>query len=384
MTSSLDNHDSAIDGKRQQYASEGINIYLLSIWHPIAQYILKRGHKYPLRILIAALILGSTPLALAAFQGCWDSVKKDLGYINQYLLALPVIVAAIGYYLGEFPNTIGKLSSLCNNKGDEKNWNAEIDYLNKASKHLLIISFPYLLGVSRVTIAIFYFWLHNKNEWYSFTFAGVVALIPIFLLYYLLGFLITRVFIINGILRVFFKKDISIKPLHPDLVGGLLPIGTFSMRLAGLSIFFGIFTTLGFLSISGEGQYNLPVHNPLNISMIVGYILMSGFVFFLPLQPAQNAMISSKHDTLKLITTRYNQVNQKVMTGLKDGNLRTDEYLSEIDVILRLYETVKKMPVWPFNFKTISSFAGSVLFPFLLILVKEVLIFIVNHVISRF
>ncbi|HDP94748.1 MAG TPA: hypothetical protein ENN40_05235 [Candidatus Aminicenantes bacterium] len=81
-------------------------------------------------------------------------------------------------------------------------------------------------------------------------------------------------------------------------------------------------------------------------------------VFFVPLGVVHNVMADSKRDTLKELCDRYLDISNAVIHKIKrkqsDADLVVHKEL--IEMLDGMYEKSSKVPVWPFDTKTLAKF----------------------------
>ncbi|MFQ5912004.1 MAG: hypothetical protein ACE5JS_02360 [Nitrospinota bacterium] len=123
--------------------------------------------------------------------------------------------------------------------------------------------------------------------------------------------------------------SIRIEPLHPDGCCGLGNIGAVAMKLNMISFLIGIYLSLKVIDkVIVQGRsLGADIGNPI---MLGGYAILAPLLFFFPLAAA--------HDRMK-----------------------------------------KGIPVWPFDFKSIGAFMGTVAVPILPVLLPFIIQFFVGR-----
>ena len=102
---------------------------------------------------------------------------------------------------------------------------------------------------------------------------------------------------------------------------------------------------------------------------IIAAILFSFFVFFFPIGVVNNAMSKSKKSTLKEICNIYLEIYQVLMKDIETNtNHNTFTEKKEVlEVLDNLYTKAERMPVWPFDLRTLTSFLAVTCSPLIMI-----------------
>jgi len=150
-----------------------------------------------------------------------------------------------------------------------------------------------------------------------------------------------------------FLKPEKIRPLNPDKIGGLKPLGQLAL---GMDIVVAIPSTIILLYlVSGTS-----LTHPFTLGVIILYTLLLVVVFFIPLSSVHNAMLEAKEQEFSRINRMFNQIYDKIF--YKEKTL-TSEDLENIQNIYYLYGEAKKMAVWPLDLSIIYRFVATSLFP---------------------
>lgn len=236
----------------------------------------------------------------------------------------------------------------------------------------LLILIAYIIAVFPTGI--------NRNWNFSFTFSkpffsegqyfgGYLfnQLKDIFIYVILLPELLWLVTVIAGstimIVRHYDKKNkLKIRPLDPDNVGGISQLGKIALYLFYITIsplFHLIATSITLkLSLFHQILYFL-------------YIPFSALIFFLPLLSARRAMKSAKKEELENISKLCSKAFDDYSIQNKNGNISNGVKLKKSIFELReLYQEIKKMSVWPYNFETIAKFMTGFMVPIFVFVVQ--------------
>lgn len=100
--------------------------------------------------------------------------------------------------------------------------------------------------------------------------------------------------------------------------------------------------------------------------IILGYIFAAYVVFFIPLKAVHSSMKSAKDSNILLINENFNTLNSEIRSSLRKNEPITKEVMSNFQNLTELHIITSKMPVYPYNIATITSFISSILIPVLL------------------
>lgn len=141
--------------------------------------------------------------------------------------------------------------------------------------------------------------------------------------------------------------------LNPDKVGGLRPLGQFSL---GLDISFALasFVIFSYL-IQG-----VPITNPIVMVTLLLYTIVLVVVFFIPLSTAHDSMLEAKERAYDQINDIFKEVNSRISTGKHRFDF---EHIKALKDVYFLHEKVSKMAVWPLNISIVLRFVAISSFP---------------------
>jgi hypothetical protein len=192
------------------------------------------------------------------------------------------------------------------------------------------------------------------------------------LIYFIIALMVWKLILIALYIKKLFSEfDASIKPFHPDKLGGLKPITQIVMNINLLVFSAGISFVIVYYSYL---RHLIP-----NIWMIfVGYMVISLFLFFYPLIGARKSMKANKEKFLDLfshpLSKEYEMIFQEFSDGIDTFDTHLDEKnLSRVSILRDFYDRANQMPVWPFDRDTILAFSSRVLLPIALILLNMIL-----------
>jgi hypothetical protein len=211
----------------------------------------------------------------------------------------------------------------------------------------------------------------------GFTTVGLyAAFVQIVLLYWVINLIWRGVVLAWGLHELFNKRNfpVKIQPLHPDRCSGLSRIGDVAMLLNLTLFLLGIYISLKVVDkivIQGSAL-GADIGNPL---MLGGYLILAPLLFFFPLGAAHQQMNDARQKFLEPISQRRDRLFGELADARSDDKgLTAIQTFSALDAaIVRLH---KDIPVWPFDFRSMQAFVGTVVIPILPIVLPFVTKFI--------
>jgi len=196
------------------------------------------------------------------------------------------------------------------------------------------------------------------------------AIIQIVLIYWVLN-LLWRGGVLAWGLHEFFNKrgfPITLEPLHPDGRGGLSRIGDVVMLL-NLTLFaLGVYVSLKVVDkivIQGSSLW-ADIGNPF---MLTGYVILAPLLFFFPLGAAHRCMQEAKESFLRPVSQRcemlFRELSRMDLDDKGNTAVRAFTELTNVKNALR-----KEIPVWPFDFRSLQAFVGTIVVPILPIILS--------------
>lgn len=144
----------------------------------------------------------------------------------------------------------------------------------------------------------------------------------------------------------------TIVPLSPDGAGGLTPLGRLSLVL--------------FYIVIVQLLYIVPT--TLNLGFHIGYQILypcffafAAFVFFWPLSAARGPMKRAKELEMERLAHLVNLSYENLKHGLhvdSSGRIKGVDTLEHLEKLRQLYRDVRRMPVWPYDFTTLTRFSS--------------------------
>ncbi len=198
------------------------------------------------------------------------------------------------------------------------------------------------------------------------------AVIQVALVYWLFYMGWNSYMLIVALNRFFteFGEEISLEPLHPDGCCGLGKLRTLSTELSSMLFLVGLYLSLKVIDKLAIQKLSLfsDIGNPVILSC---YAIAAPLLFFLPLSAAHRVMQRERDRFLLPIAQEYRRAVSSFRADTGPDNVqRLEKYGS-------LYDDLKKrVPVWPFDFRSLQAFFGAVIVPVLPILLPVAVQFI--------
>lgn len=190
---------------------------------------------------------------------------------------------------------------------------------------------------------------------------SITATIAISLSWYLLSLV--------RIIRRFTMMPLDIRPLDPDGAAGLKPLSALSFNLSMVSLL-GVAGLIFGLFLGGRGLFE-----PQTILFLASLIFFMVILFLLPLSNAHNVMDEKKSEILRILSSEHALAYRRIREEIpKAGPSIKVDTLTELQGIAELYDRANDMPVWPFDFKTVSNLIAAIGLPLLLIFLEELLL----------
>ena len=97
-------------------------------------------------------------------------------------------------------------------------------------------------------------------------------------------------------------------------------------------------------------------------------------LFLLPLSNAHNVMGEQKSKILKILSAEHALTYKKIQEEIpKAGPSINEDSLTELQGIAELYDRANSMPVWPFDFKTLTNLIAAIGLPLFLIFLDSLI-----------
>jgi hypothetical protein len=266
---------------------------------------------------------------------------------------------------------------------EERNENEIRDFLDKLRRRFAEPWSPVLFAVLTLFLNGIYFrqvlndpqrdWINSGllfQEWlhttHGLTWHGLyAAIVQVVLIYWVLN-LVWKGFVLACGLHEFFNKrrfQTKVELLHPDGVCGFRPIGSMATTLNVILFLLGIYLSLKVIDKIIVQQSSLfeDIGNPM---MLGGYAILAPLLFFLPLGAAHDKMLEAKDGFLRPICARCEELLRRL--GAVELDQNGSKYIESLSHLEKLRDDLKrKIPVWPFDFKSLQAFFGTIVVPLL-------------------
>jgi hypothetical protein len=322
-----------------------------------------------------------------AVSGEYISYLKNFSWSVSMIFIYPLIVGLIYKYYLSIPRVLG---NLLDSFAPDISKEAIKEYekcLDKRFNHFYV---PLVILVITLLGNICYFCqVIQESEftqgWITFKYilpivdnkgltpAGLLAFfIQWFLLYFIFIFVSKTLLFIYTLYEFFSNScfDVKLDPLHFDGVCGLRRIAKIDTQQAFILFLLGVylsFKVIDKLIVQDQNLFS-DVGNPI---LLGGFAFLAPFMFFLPLASAHIKMEQAKDRFLIPISDKISQLTREI-TDVQN-NKDSTQYLSilkEIEGLHLLYQ--RKIPVWPFDLKSIQGFFGLVIMPLVPVLIPLV------------
>lgn len=198
----------------------------------------------------------------------------------------------------------------------------------------------------------------------GFTGVGLYgAIIQVVLLYWTFNLLWRGVIFAWGLHEFFNKRNFSLKIelLHPDGCCGLGRIGSAAMILNGVLFLLGIYVSLKVIDkmVIQKAPLGADIGNPI---MLGAYAIVAPVLFFSQLGAAHYRMKEAKEEFLLPMSRRSEELSRELRkVELDKGGVESVQAFHEMEK-MRI-GLKKSIPVWPFDFKSLQAFVGTVVVP---------------------
>ena len=306
----------------------------------------------------------------------WTATGLETSYLMDY--SFIVASAVLGYTLALLLSTLRKLDDALIQVGerigaistpsDEKKFTEFVLWVRRGmpagERFYLKPPFWYHLetigGALLGALFAIYWSFYSTNVWwwgdsqyvvsafYFISFSAVAAYVVGAVIYVTMG----AVIVVRRYCRTFISQE-KVLALNPDKVGGLRPLGQFSL---GLDIAFAL-PSLVIFSYLAQG---VSIADPTVMVILPLYTIVLIVVFFIPLGAAHNSMLEAKERAHNQVNEIFKDINSKISTRNKRFNFK---HIKALKDVYFLHEEVSKMAVWPLNISIILKFVAASSFP---------------------
>jgi hypothetical protein len=155
------------------------------------------------------------------------------------------------------------------------------------------------------------------------------------------------------------RYNINVLVTHPDRCGGLSPIGNLCLLNALIIAVAGIHLG-GWSLFSPNYPYTQLIIVPLGLSI---------FAFVLPMLTIHEAMEREKQDFQTQLDELSHRINHEDRQLLEAGDYidpaRGEKWLSQIELMSKLFDQHRSIPTWPVNWAIFGKFLAAEAIPIL-------------------
>jgi len=162
---------------------------------------------------------------------------------------------------------------------------------------------------------------------------------------------------------------VNVNPLHPDRSGGLSFLGELGVQNVYPIVVIGF--NLALVTLSDVVNLDKPLVSFYHLLLAVSYLTAAVTVFFLPLSAFYRPMRRRKDSTLASLGSRSQRAYEQLQDAADPAAF--DTAMEEIGRIEAMHKIAISMPVWPFSFSMVRTFALSVSSPFIAGLIGQLL-----------
>ena len=160
---------------------------------------------------------------------------------------------------------------------------------------------------------------------------------------------------------------IKLRPHATDNAGGLGKIGKIALHIDLLLLPPMILLSI-YIFLHGA--------NTLIVMALLIFNPLCLFLFFYPMKNAHYIMKKAKQIELKILSDEYNLTYDKFRSLISQKGFNMDEEANQLyESLTRLQDltlTCKNIPEWPFNTKTLITFSGTILLPFIFLILESI------------
>jgi hypothetical protein len=203
------------------------------------------------------------------------------------------------------------------------------------------------------------FWIASKDHLLP---VGYVYFYCIALLYAIITIYVLRCVVFSVLLiKVVAHSTMHMLPFHPDRCGGLRPIGQLGLRnqytlsILGLNIV--ILALVSLLKLKG-----LPSQHHLVTAATVAYLILGPLIFMAPLLPFRKGMLKAKADWMSDIERRLHTEFERLRMQIQSGQITKGD-VDLVDRWRKISSVIDELPVWPFDARTLRTFASAYVAP---------------------
>jgi len=335
-------------------------LFSLAQGDPLGQALCAFALRYRFLAVVLASCSSLTAAIVAALEGTLINpslqldLLSDIGWWNQFALALPALAYIASAYFGEFPRTLRSLVDDGVLLASDEQWKAVRAFASNTLGQTPFMLAPFLCGLAAAAASSTV--IQTPGAWFSVDEYGAGWLVPVhsFFLYFSMAYLALRLYAAYRILDRLFDYGVNIQPFHQDGSGGLGSLRRLSESLYFGMLVFGFVMALGV--ISNTVVYGQSLLSAFNLLMYLGFVALTAFAFFLPTYALSSYMQEAKEKLLKTIGERMAAMRKTAAEGQTTSG-------ADLGALRALRRTARSMQVWPFDAMSLIRFAAVAVSP---------------------
>ena len=355
----------------------------------LSHFLFKLTGKRLALAVIATFVITVIPFIVSIEDGNFINSSlgvdalHDYGNIMLYVFCLPITLLSISLYFNRFPKVMNSLQKDGIIIVDSDEWEDYIEKSNKSFSNKKLLLIPTITSLVVTVLLVLIYMYPAKDCWYClkhFYLAALLQIVVYLITYFVFSLAIVLIFNSYKVLKGIFEElHISVQALHPDNCGGLASLGKLSKALNLSILFFGftaatnIYQNTILFVRTADSKETLIIQVIFQIVIVLFYLINAYIVFFIPLKAAHKSMKSAKFNEIDKINKYFIRINEKVKKSISEDKIIDENLINSLSELKILYENARKMPVYPFDIKTLSYFFSSILLPTIILLIEFLL-----------
>ena len=298
-------------------------------------------------------------------------MKDD--YINLVNIGLIAPIA-----IGLFTNLYNKIDDIFyslrrNNvfvvtSDSEKDIKKIIAKTQKAYENKFVVFISLILSI----ITNVFLMLLLKGAWNGI-YGGITSFY--FRLFIILNFYIVPLIFYKSIITIISMRDVfnlklKLQPLHPDNCSGIKPLGDLAIAINYFAVLILLYFTI--LAVFDPSLKQNILSSLIFFCLFFIVFFLSIIIFILSILKAHKQMIRDKRELLLSLHVEFQENYESFLTILSNGDFKkilSDKIIS----INNMYLIAERMPVWPFDTKSISRFFTTISLPLIIYIIQLVM-----------
>jgi hypothetical protein len=305
-------------------------------------------------------------------DGSFEITMKD-DYINLVNIGL-IAPMAIGLFMNLYNKIDDIFYSLKRNNvfivtsDTEKEIKKIIAKTQKAYENKFVVYFSLILSI----ITNIFLLLLLKDAWNGI-YGGITSFY--FRLFIILNFYMVPLIFYKSIITIIAMRDVFnlkliLQPLHPDNCSGLKPLGDLTIAINYFAVLILLYFTI--LAVFDPSLKQNILSSLIFFCLFLIVFFMSIIIFVLSILKAHKQMVRDKRELLFSLHVEFQENYESFLTILTNGDFKkvlSDKIMS----INNMYLIAERMPVWPFDTKSISRFFTTISLPLIIYIIQLIM-----------